>query len=78
MSLRIGKLPDQTPVKLTISIDPELHDCLSDYAAIYEREYGKHERIEVLAPVMLEAFLQGDSAFKRARKTLHQPPKQEI
>lgn len=77
MSLRIGKLPDQTPVKLTIAIDPDLHDSLTDYAKVYEREYGKPEKIEALAPVMLATFLQGDSAFKRARKILHQPPKEE-
>lgn len=77
MSLRIGELPDQTPIKLTIALDPVLHETLQDYASVYAREYGKTEKIEALAPVMLAAFLQGDSAFKRARKMLHQHPKQE-
>ena len=77
MSLRIGELPDQTPIKLTIALDPVLHETLQDYASVYAHKYGKTEKIEALAPVMLATFLQGDSAFKRARKTLHQHPKQE-
>ena len=77
MSLRIGQIPDQTPIKLTIALDPALHETLQDYASVYAREYGKTEKIEALASVMLAVFLQGDSAFKRARKTLHQQPKQE-
>ena len=77
MSLRLGKLPDRTPVKLTIAIDPDLHAALSDYAAIYERTYEAKERIEDLAPFMLEGFLNGDAAFKRARKQLHQTAKED-
>ena len=77
MSLRIGELPDQTPIKLTIALDPALHETLQDYASIYAQEYGKSEKIEALAPVMLAAFLQGDSAFKRARKMLHTTPKKQ-
>ncbi|KCZ48500.1 DUF2274 domain-containing protein [Hyphomonas sp. CY54-11-8] len=72
MSLRLGKLPDRTPVKLTIAVDPDLHAALTDYAAIYERSYGSKERIEDLAPFMLDGFLNADAAFKRARKQLHQ------
>lgn len=73
MSLRIGQLPDRTPVKITLSIDPELHASLQDYATIYENTYGKKEKVEDLAPFMLDGFLSADSAFKRARKALHQP-----
>jgi hypothetical protein len=71
MSLRLGKLPDRTPVKLTIAVNPELHASLADYAAIYEATYGKKERVEDLAAVMLERFLNTDAGFKRARKELH-------
>lgn len=73
MTLRIGRLPDRTPVKLTLAIDPELHASLQDYAAIYEKTYGKKERVEDLAPAMLDGFLGADTAFKRARKALHEP-----
>lgn len=70
MTLRLQKIPDKTPVKLTLSIDPELHAGLRDYAAVYAATYGAEERIEDLAPSMLSTFLQGDAAFKRARKSL--------
>ena len=77
MSLRLSKLPDRTPVKLSIALDPELHAALADYAAVYEQTYGVKERIEDLAPFMLEGFLNGDAAFKRARKTLQTQQQQE-
>ncbi len=35
MSLRIAQLPDRTPVKLTLSVEPDLASALADYAAIY-------------------------------------------
>ena len=33
--LRLRKLPDRTPVKVTISLSPELNQALLDYAALY-------------------------------------------
>ena len=71
MSLKLGQLPNRTPAKLTILLPPEVMGALEDYAVVYERTYGKRESVEQLAPVMLEAFLNGDVAFKRARKDLH-------
>jgi hypothetical protein len=38
--LRIAKLPDRNPVKLTIAVMPELHDALQDYAKLYAETYG--------------------------------------
>ena len=71
MNLRIDKLPDRTPVKLTISVDPDLAQALTDYAAIYRQTYGEEEKPETLIPAMLENFLGADAGFKRARKALH-------
>ena len=70
MTLRLAQLPDRTPVKITIAVDPALHAALMDYAAIYEATYGVVERIEDLAPFMLESFLGADAGFRRARKAL--------
>ena len=67
--LRLARLPDRTPVKLTLALDPELHARLHEYAAIYEATYGETARIEDLAPVMLQKFLDGDRHFRRARKS---------
>ena len=65
--LKLGKLPDRTPVKLSISLMPDLHEALSDYAALYARTYGRDEPITELVPAMLSAFLEGDRTFSRAR-----------
>jgi hypothetical protein len=39
--IRLGKLPDRTPVKLTISITPDLNHSLARYAEFYRLKYGK-------------------------------------
>ena len=68
--LRIGKLPDLTPVKMTIQVDPELHRMLEDYARIYNESYDGSVGPAALVPSMLAGFLASDSGFKKARKEL--------
>lgn len=65
--LRLPKLPDRTPVKLTISVSPDLHRALLDYAAKYAEQYGVEESIAELASAMLLRFLESDRGFARAR-----------
>ena len=71
MSLRLDKLPDRTPVRMSISVDPDLAAALSDYSEVYRLTYGAKEKPEALVPAMLESFLGGDAGFKRARRALH-------
>jgi len=71
MTLRLGQLPDRTPVRLSLSVDPELASALSDYAQIYRQTYGAEEKPEALIPAMIESFLASDAGFKRARRALH-------
>lgn len=66
--LRLAKLPDRTPVKLTISVSPELHRALGDYAAAYARAYGQDEPVSELIPAMLASFLDSDRLFARERR----------
>lgn len=66
--LKLQRLPDRAPVKLTISVSPELNRALGDYAKAYEQAYGKGESLAELVPAMLEAFLASDRAFARMRK----------
>ena len=66
--LRIGKLPDRTPVKMTIQVDPELHQMLEDYARIYNESYDGSVAPAALVPSMLAGFLASDNGFKKARK----------
>jgi hypothetical protein len=65
--LKLAKLPDRTPVKLTISIAPDLHNALADYAAAYRDAYGQDASMSDLIPAMLVSFLDSDRAFQRAR-----------
>lgn len=67
-SLRLGKLPARAPVRLVISVTPELHQSLLDYAAVYEETYGSAEPLNELVPAMLGAFLRGDRAFAKRRR----------
>lgn len=45
VELKLGKLPDRTPVKLAITIIPDLHQALADYAALYADTYGREEPV---------------------------------
>ena len=71
MTLRLSQLPDRTPVRMSLALDPELAHALRDYAEIYRQTYGAEEKPETLIPAMLECFLGGDAGFKRARRALH-------
>lgn len=67
--IKLGRLPDRTPVKIMISVSPELNRALVDYAEAYEAAYGQAEPVAELIPAMLAAFLEGDRGFARARKS---------
>jgi hypothetical protein len=69
-NLKLSQLPDRTPVKITITLSPELHRALGEYAEIYNRTYGEREPVTELVPHMLTAFLASDRGFAKARETL--------
>ncbi len=70
MNLKLGPIPDHKPVKITISLCPDIHAALSDYAEIHAREYGKQSSASEIAALMIEKFLTSDREFKRKRRTL--------
>ena len=70
VSLKIGRLPDTTPIKLGIEVDPEIHADLELYAKLYERAYAAKVEVKELIPSMLQTFLSSDSGFKKARRSL--------
>lgn len=65
--LKLAQLPDRTPVTLSISVMPDLHQALTRYAALYAQTYGREEPIADLIPAMLSAFLDSDRAFSKER-----------
>lgn len=66
--LKLGRLPDRTPVKLTITISPDLRRALDQYARLYASVYGEEEPVAELIPAMLTSFLESDRGFLRARQ----------
>lgn len=65
--LKLAKLPDRTPVKLTIAVMPDLHRALGEYADLYREAYGIGEALGDLIPYMLWRFLESDRAFVKGR-----------
>lgn len=66
--LKLAKLPDRTPVKITIAVQPELNGALQAYAEAYRATYGDDEKVCDLIPYMIESFLSADRGFAKARK----------
>lgn len=67
-NLKLAKLPDRTPVKITIAVSPELNKSLEAYADAYREAYGEEEKVCELIPFMLDGFLAADRSFAKARK----------
>lgn len=67
--LKLARLPDRPPIKLTIAILPDLQQRLADYAELYAASYGTQEPITELIPAMLSAFLDSDRDFAKSQRT---------
>jgi len=70
--LKLRRLPDRVPVKLTVTVEPDLHKALQIYAELYRTTYGDDESIQTLIPFMLRNFLDADRGFAKASKE-HSP-----
>ena len=73
MTLKLGQLPDRESAKITFTADADLKAALNDYAEIYRQTYGQNEGVAELIPFMLDAFMNADPGFKRARRELQSP-----
>lgn len=72
VDLKLARLPDRTPIKLSITVLPDLNQALQDYARLYAETYGREEAVADLIPAMLAAFLDSDRAFAKGRETMKQ------
>lgn len=70
MTLKLDRLPDRETVKISFVASPELNAAPADYAEIYSKTYGRTENVTDLVPFMLEAFMNADPGFRRARTAL--------
>ena len=66
--IKLAKLPDRTPVKVTITVSPDLNKALHAYAELYREAYGEAESVAELIPYILESFLENDRGFAKARR----------
>jgi hypothetical protein len=65
--LKLGPLPKQSTVKVTVLLSELLKEELDAYAAAHSRLYEPVETA-ALIPHMLEAFLRADRAWRNNRK----------
>lgn len=66
--LKLAKLPDRVPVKISISVPPDLYAALTSYAEAYQAAYDSTESVAELIPYMLAAFIESDGGFKKAKR----------
>jgi len=67
--LKLSKLPDRTPVKIAMTVTPDLHVALNEYLALYRTTYDDEGAgLADIVPAMLDAFLASDRAFIKARR----------
>ncbi len=67
--LKLGPLPDDKPVKVTVELPAALHRDLVAYAEVLARETGQPaaDPTKLIVP-MLERFIATDRGFAKARR----------
>jgi hypothetical protein len=66
--LKLGAIPDDKPVRLTVTLTAELHALLVEYAEAHEKAFDRKVALEKLVPHMLERFIRTDRAFAKTRR----------
>jgi len=67
--LKLGAIPDDKPVKVTVELPADLHRDLVAYADLLARETGQnHEPARLIVP-MLARFMATDRGFAKARRS---------
>ncbi|ATN34363.1 hypothetical protein ACO34A_11170 [Rhizobium sp. ACO-34A] len=67
--LKLGPIPDDKPVKVTVELPAPLHRDLVAYAEVLARETCQPaaDPVRLIAP-MLERFIATDRGFAKARR----------
>ena len=68
-NLKLGPLPDDKPVKVTVELPASVHRDLVAYAEILARDSGQAaaDPVRLIVP-MLERFMATDRGFAKARR----------
>jgi len=64
-TLKLGPLPDDKPIKVTVTLSAELAGLLGAYGAAVGSTDGKAPSLERLIPPIIERFIRSDRAFAR-------------
>jgi hypothetical protein len=67
--LKLGAIPDDKPIKVTMELPAALHRDLVTYADLLSRETGQAitDPSRLIVP-MLERFIETDRGFARSRR----------
>jgi hypothetical protein len=70
VKLKLGLLPDDKPVKVTVELPASLHRDLATYAEVLARETGQPvaDPVKLIVP-MLGRFIASDRGFAKARRS---------
>lgn len=68
--LKLGAIPDDKPIKMTLELPASLHRDLVAYAGVLAHETGQPvaDPSKLIVP-MLERFIATDRGFAKARRT---------
>ena len=66
--LRLGPIPNNDTVKLTITLQVALKTDLDRYAELHAKTWGPPVDVATLIPHMLEAFIARDRAFRKGQR----------
>jgi hypothetical protein len=71
--LKLGAIPDDKPVKVTVELPADVHRDLVAYADQLARETGQsHEPVKLIAPMLLR-FMATDRGFTKGRCNPRKP-----
>ena len=70
--LKLGAIPDDKPIKITIELPAQVHRDLVAYADVVGRQSGQNVEPAKLIPPMLARFMSTDRAFARTQREKRQ------
>ncbi|MHB0790563.1 DUF2274 domain-containing protein [Bradyrhizobium sp. 5.13L] len=69
--LKIGAIPDEKPVKISLDLPASVHRDLVAYAETLSRETGHSADPAKLIAPMLARFMATDRGFRKLRRSSH-------
>lgn len=68
MKLKLGPLPRNETVKMTVQLSGELKAKLEHYAHLHSAAFGQRVDAAALVPLMLQTFMDRDRGFRSLQK----------